>query len=427
MYKRRFRRWGLWKHSEDSQDTAQDCTGTGPDLNVELTGKLIPPAPAARVAVRKSAVSLKAPIPEPGGSYTLRNEEMMYRAIRNYYDAAFSAQRWTFSGHVRSRAASAEDFHAHQPAVNRTKDIFEAGLETWECFLAAQDLLERPDRGSKGGKGDDFAQGIRLMRVAFARLAQLLASDSEPPFLFFWLMQIFILFLESPHPTAQLWRILLLGGISPNRFYLHICADIAIEIFKRQIGPYHRWTVSLRNFSIVNLHRRGTGDPEDKTARFRHLLQQLEAHSGYDIRHIDVLCAWSSHYLYSSSTMPGSSQEMLDQGIGMLEGVLRDPKKARAMRDNLGGGFNVYSLLASMYEKQERWDEAERAIRSAMELAELQLARTGENLDLYEGNVQLEIILRGQGKMQEADDAEEARKRLVREALEKVGESEDSA
>ena len=117
---------------------------------------------------------------------------------------------------------------------------------------------------------------------------------------------------------------------------------------------------------------------------------------------------------------------MLEKGISLLEGVLHDPKKARAVWENPGGGFNVYSLLTGMYEKQERWGDAECAIRSAIKLAELERAMTGKSGDLLEGHIELEIVLRAQGKMREADDVEEERKKLVKESLEKVAESEDS-
>lgn len=375
----------------------------------------------------------------------------MYRAIRDYYDAAFATQRWTFDGENPSTVVR-PDLATHELAVQRTSQAFKAGEELWVRFRTALNLLERPSRGNNGGKQGDFAQGVRLMRVAFAELSHLL-SDCEPPLLFFSLVQVMMLFRESSardfrsvetqllkhlhdltstatgaprHPTALLWRILWAGnrGVLRNRYQLCMCAAVAIEKFSQYIGYSHLWTVELSNFSIYTLHAAGTGDPEDKTTRFRNLLQQLETLETYDARHLNVVCCWANHYWLHGKQ---GNVEMLEEAITLLEGVLRDPRKRQAVEEHADPGFNVYSLLTSIYDRLGRWDVAEQRIRSAIKLAERDWLTTGGDGDLFEGLNRLEIVLRAQGKIDEADAAQQERKRLVKESLERVGEKEDCA
>ncbi|GAB1312799.1 Clr5 domain-containing protein [Madurella fahalii] len=436
MYKRRFRSWGLWKHDRDNSIAGAVRHGSQPYA-----------AQSALTLVRRT------PTPEPGDSFELRNEEMMYRVIRDYYDAAFSARRWVFRSDSPGQAGFEQDPHAHQLAVERTRRAFNDGQETWLRFRAALNLLERPSAGSNGGKEDDFAQGVRMMRVAFAELSTIL-SDCEPPLLFLWLLQVMMIFRESPardfrpvemqllkhlhdltsttagqprHATALLWRTLWSGGrgIPRDRYHLRICTAIAIEKFTQYLGFSHIWTVDLSNFSIFTLRAAGDGDPEEKTTRYRTLLQRLEALGVYDDRHINVLCCWANHY-WQHGRKEGNL-EILREGIAMLTGILRDPRKAQALESYPGSGFNLYSILTSMYYRLEQWELAECYVRRAIVLAEIERAETGEDGDLFEGLIKLEMVLRAQGKISEADAVQEERKRLVKESLERVGEKEDSA
>lgn len=436
MYKRRFRRWGLWKHEEGGDIAGPAEHRSQPNA-----------AQSASVLIRR------APTPELGDSFELRNEELMYRAIRDYYDAAFSTRRWVFHDDNPGRFTTEQDLQTHRLAVERTKRAFNDGQETWLRFRAALNLLERPFGGNNGGKEDDFSQGVRLMRVAFAELS-LAISDCEPPLLFLWLMQVMVIFSESSirdfrpvelqllkhlhgltsttagsprHATALLWRILWSGGrgIPRDRYHLTICTAVAIEKFTQYLGFSHTWTVDLSNFSIFTLRAAGTGDPDEKTTRFRTLLQRLEALEPYDDRHINVLCCWANHY-WQHGRKEGN-EEILREGIAMLSGVLHDPRKAQALEGHPGSGFNLYSLLTSMYHRLERWEQAEYYIRRGIGLAELERAETGEDGDLFEGFIKLEMVLRAQDKIFEADAVQEERKRLVKESLERVGESEDSA
>ncbi|CAI4215837.1 unnamed protein product [Parascedosporium putredinis] len=389
MYKTRFRRWDLWKHSSQSNPAHQTHA---PD--------------------------------------DLRHEEMVYRALRDYYDGAFAARRWAFEGD-----------HDRQ-AIARTQKAMRAGEETYSRFRAAVLMLERPSCGNNRGKTGDFAQGVRLMRISFAELPRFVcpSSSCEPPLLPLWMMYVTALFRESSardfrpverqllrhlheltvsppgvggpvHPTAVLWRTLWLGiqngpsnyASSGRRHHLAMCANIAVERFSRQIGPLHPWTVELRGLAIGLIHPNGEGNPDDKTRQFRSLLQDLEnQHPTYDPRHIVVVSCWASHYRH--------------HGVNQALSIDKYPD----------GAFNVYSLLANMSYRLHRWDVAEESIRHATALARRHREETGEDGDLFEGLNGLEVILRAQGKVVDADTVQEERQRLVRDGLERVGEKEES-
>ncbi|KAL2146588.1 hypothetical protein VTI28DRAFT_3479 [Corynascus sepedonium] len=427
MYKSRFRRWGLWKHSQ--------------------TGTASPSAEGEnRKATHSSAALIRrTPTPEPGDASQVYNEELMYRVLRDYYDASFAAQRWAFEG-VRPPG---RDLLAHELAVKRTKKAHNDGQETFWRFRSALDLLEKHSKTNTGRRKDgDFTQGVLLMRVAFAELSKLL-HEVESPHLFPWLLHAMVLFNESPardfrpvesqllkhlhdlttltppgsrHPTSALWRTLWSGGrgMVRNRYHLDKCTQIAVESFTRHIGDLHTNTVDLINFSILGLLRNGTGDPEIKSARFRSLLSRLEGLGVYDDRHINVLCCWVSHYRHhGSSNHDGVDVTMIERGIALLKGIFADPDKVRVVENHVGSAFNIFSLLSSMHYRLGRFDVAESYMRRALVFAERERAQTGEDGDLLEGYIGLEIVLRAQGKAAEADAVREERARLVREALEK--------
>lgn len=113
------------------------------------------------------------------------------------------------------------------------------------------------------------------------------------------------------------------------------------------------------------MHPNGVGDPEDKTRRFRDLSQQLEALDVYDTRHITVICCWASHYRHHGSKQ--GSRELLGEGITLLDGVLRNPDKARAVHEDPKGAFNIYSLLCSMNYRLGRLIAPENSMRHAIE------------------------------------------------------------
>lgn len=376
----------------------------------------------------------------------------MYRAIRDYYHGSFSAQRWAFDNPCnQGEEAGQNALSVRRLAVERTKHLFKAGEETWLRFRAAVDLLERPLQVDGASKEDDFAQGVRLIRIAFAELSHIL-SECEPPLLFVWLMQIMILFRESlardfrpietqllkhlhdltstavgqpRHATALLWRILWSGGrgIPRERHHLRACTAIALESFTQHLGSTHPWTIELSNFSIYTWSAPGSGDPEYKTTRYRRLLQHLETLDTYDSRHLNVVCCWANHYWHHGKKDPDSG--MFQKAISLLHGVLRDPRKAQSVTDHPEAGFNVYSLLTSIHNRLNQWDMAEWCVRRAIRLGEREMARTGANGDLFEALIRLEMVLRAQGRDAEADAAEEERKALAKTSLEKVGETED--
>ncbi|KAK0627363.1 hypothetical protein B0T14DRAFT_563172 [Immersiella caudata] len=439
MYKTRFRRWGLWKHCCPSTSGSDD------------RGRI------------QQALTRRHRTRAPN---EWRDEELLYRTIRDYYDGAFWSRRWAsdFGGSTLSAEGTGE------LAIQRTKDAFRLGDENYVRFRAAALLIERPSHGNNNGKAGDFAQGVRLMRICFAELSRVLLAGPdtmESPTMVIWLMYIMVLFRESSardfrpvevqllghmrgltssegstsenrarHPTAGLWRALSLAGstgggsrFASDRHFINKCAAIALDRFSHHIGYFHPWTVDLRGFAIGLLRPNGTGPAEEKTARFMELLRELEAETGgvYDMRHINAICCWASHYRHHGVRPENPDLSALGEGISMLEGVLDDPGKRPAVEKFPDGAFNMHSLLARMHQELRRYDVAERYMRRGVELAMRARDHTGEDGDLFEGLNGLEVILRAQGKAAEADAVQEDRKRLVIETLESVGEKEDSA
>ena len=413
MYKSRFRRWGLWKHNPTSREPPSlICHTRAPD---ELHG-----------------------------------EETVYRAISDYYNGAFSARRWAYDN---DNPLGQQDCLA----VERTNSALARGNEIYVRFRAAVLLLERPSRGNNGGKAGDFAQGVRLIRISFAELSDiLLGSNIEPPLLPLWLMYVMVLFRESSirdfspvdlqlrkhlvdltssstpaarerHPTSLLWHTLIPPNASHHsvplsRHHLNTIAGLATSLFSSHIGPFHPWTIELSNFAIGLLLPNGHGPPQKKTARFQSLLGQLDTLPVYDLRHINTVCCFASHYRHHGKHDPST----LHSGISLLEGVLTNPIKGQVVREHPDHEFNMYSLLANMNDQLGRWAVAEGWMRRGVELARRKRQRTEEDGDLFEGLNGLEVVLRAQGKVEEADAVLEERRGLVREALEGVGEKEDS-
>ncbi|KAK5659150.1 hypothetical protein OQA88_1240 [Cercophora sp. LCS_1] len=361
MYKTRFRRWGLWKHA---------------------------PCPASN---EPSAVVLSMQTP-----VRLQGEEAAHRALRDYYDGSFLMHRWQSQEIGPAR-------------LTREDEAIKSGVGTYVRFRTAVSLLERPSRGNNGGKAGDFAQGVRLMRTPFAELPGILARG-ESPLLPLWLIYITTLFRESSARDFRPVEIQLLRHL---------------QVLQTP-WPLSPWTVDLNGLAIGLIHPNGQGNPDDKTVRFRQLFQNLETHEPrYDLRHINTLCCWASHYRHHGGKQ--GRVDILEEGISMVEGVLSDPAKAAVIDEYLEGAYNMYILLASMNHKLGRMDVAEDHVRHAIGLARRHWEETGEENDLFEGMNGLEIILRAQGKVVEADSVMVERKMLVRSTLEMVGEEEDSA
>jgi hypothetical protein len=230
MYKSRFRRWGLWKHSSTTHEPSSPiCDTRAPD--------------------------------------ELYSEENLYRAVKDYYHGAFSAGRWAYEDHSPLP-------HQDHLAVERTKQAFARCNEIYVRFRAAVLLLGRPSQDNNGGKAGDFAQGVRLMRISFAELSDiLLGSGTEAPLLPLWLMYVMVLFRESStrefrpvevqlrkhladltfssplitrgrHPTSLLWRALIPpspsnSSVPLSRHHLNTIAALTTSAFSAHLGPLH--------------------------------------------------------------------------------------------------------------------------------------------------------------------------------------------
>ncbi|KAK3319126.1 hypothetical protein B0H66DRAFT_623506 [Apodospora peruviana] len=239
-YKTRVRHWGLWKYTApDSNTNAQQAQAQG-STHYQYQTSSVP---------RTSGETMRC--------CTMPFEIIMMPPCR--FGAGHSICLTTILTHPEEAA--------HRIAVKRTKRVWARGDEIYNCFRAAVMLLERPSQGNNGGKAGDFAQGVRLMRISFAELSQVLL-DLEPPPLPLWLMYIMAMFRETSasdfrpmeaqllrhlyeltttgaasHPTVLLWRAFWSGSrnrgfASTNRHDLNKCAAIAVDIFSGTSATY---------------------------------------------------------------------------------------------------------------------------------------------------------------------------------------------
>ncbi|KAK0715212.1 hypothetical protein B0H67DRAFT_489165 [Lasiosphaeris hirsuta] len=471
MYKSRFRRWGLWKHNQadkvveivrlkkerDAAHKPSEFLINGRRVDLERIESYLrrndkmrrylasaaananpPPTPAEASAI---ALICRTPSPDPGrvclaAPDELQSEEIMYRAIRDYYDGAFSSRRWIFDDDADPSSP------ALTMALQKTSEGIKHGLEIWLRFRAALILLEQP----LAKDGSNHAEGIKLMRVSFAQLSQNILSGHEAPMLLFWIMHVMTLFRESHardfhriemqllkhlyelttttpsgsrHATSFLWRTLWGGGkgIARDRHHLRMCTAAAVEQFARHIGHLHPRTVELLNFSIFSSTPAGGADAADKEARFRDLYRRLETLNVFDGRHLEVVCCLASHLRRHGK---------LAESAALLEEILHTPKKANALSEFPAVSFNVHSLLGFIKVKMEQPVEAESYYRTAVNIAKVARQTSDEDGDLFEGLMGLEMSLRAQGKQSDADAVLAEHRALVKESLEKMGEREDS-
>lgn len=111
----------------------------------------------------------------------------------------------------------------------------------------------------------------------------------------------------------------------------------------------------------------------------------------------------------------------------LLDEALEHPTRAALLPKFPGGAFNVHSLLMTINTGLKRYDKAEYYTRRGIDIAREARKTTNEDGDLFEGLNGLEVILRAQGRVADAEAVLLERKALVKESLEKVGEKEDSA
>ncbi|KAK3935430.1 hypothetical protein QBC46DRAFT_323408 [Diplogelasinospora grovesii] len=441
MYKTRFKRWGLWKHNRAG--------------NVIEIVRLKKQRDAAQKPSQFLLHGRRKPIPTYlRGPDELQNEEGMYRAIRDYYDGALSAQRWVFNEDISSPSSTGLLVQAKRTSValRRGTDVwlrFRTALATLEEAAIAESSLTIPCRTTP----DKKAQGIKLMRICFAELSQIILSGYESPMLLFWLLHVMTLFRESTelqqssdpqlgrsvelqllkhlyeltattpqghhHPTARLWRMLWSGGkgIGRDRYHLRLCTNAAVEQFERHIGYLHPRTVELLTFSIFSSTPTGAANAQEKEDRFRTLYNQLQTSEVFDGRHLEVLCCLASHLRRHGK---------LEEGEALLEEILTDPERAQVLGRFPEDNFNVHSLLGNIKNRLGRPAEAEPLYRKAIGIAKIARRTSNEDSDLFEGLFGLEKSLRDQGRLEEADEVVEEHRALVRESLEKVGEKEDT-
>ncbi|KAK9779753.1 hypothetical protein SCAR479_03360 [Seiridium cardinale] len=453
MYKNRFKRWGLKKYTkassagenvrvkkEEQEDKPGPVThnalisrakggGNGPLVKASEKRKRPQPTKALLSStVRKPAL---APAPSPTFSFAPRlytgisspfvQEESTYHDLKRYYDASFSSfSTWT-------QTSPSTDVVQLKPGLTQIRDDLQ---DLHSRFRIAMNKIT-----TQTPSPSDRADGIRILRVCFARLPMVLAA--EDPLLINHVLDIIRRlqdagqdFLEAqfkrhiawlaqtpgqPYSTSLLWRILM-NGIPLDRYHRSLFTQLAVDAFQQHLGKWHFETLQVWMWLLFNREDnaflRGYG--------LRELYAQLEAAVGkevFDDRHLDILMNLASHHLRS---------EEPEEAVGVVNSVLLDPTRQSVLEAHLGIAYNFYWLIGKALGKQGNHTQAEGYLREALEVARRQMGHDDADDAAYlSAMTALELNLRDQGRMNDADDMLEKRQAYIRQSLEKVGETED--
>lgn len=422
------------------------------------------PLPYSRTQSPSSSSSSSAltrtPSPEPvylRAPDHLQSAENMYRAIRDYYTASFSAGRWSFE----------EDLSpAERPsaAVLQTRAGVLRGFEIWRRFGTALRLFHDPRRP------DNRAQSIKIIRICFAELTATLLSERESPLLLIWVMHVLIMLrgADPPgsaggmqrverfllrhlyelteaggstggigrgkrggrHPTSILWQVLWGGGkgvffggergdgmvgSGPGADYHHLrtCIDAAADQFALHSGKMHKRTVELRSLSIFCRLPMFHPDAEEQLRQFRALFAEVQALGVFDGRDLDVR-AWLAAHL--------SSMGRLDEAAELMEELLQSPQKWAVVESTPEAMPCLNLLIGSIRLAQGRMADAERHLRIVTDVGRVAWAESNEDVHLSDGLLALDECLRAQGRLAEAEEAIAEHRLLLSKALEKRGE-----
>ncbi|KAK0726427.1 hypothetical protein B0T21DRAFT_293585, partial [Apiosordaria backusii] len=414
---------------------------------------------------------------------TLQSTEDMYRAIRDYYSASFSSNRWSFLEDITSPDQATND-----KAVVATHTGVRRGFEIWRRLMTAVRLFHDTSHP------DNRAQSIKVIRITFAELTATLLSGAESPLLFFWIMHALTLFRSIPdtnfqsietyllkhlfeltetvrlqngatHPTAQLWKVLYSNGkgllFSPPDDPVVVSSYpspanssssdsestpppppqlISISPNKVILNHTHLSTLitsAADLFSSSPLY----GPLHKRTIEFRNfaIFTSLPA---FHPSSPDQLSQFQTLYTTVTSQIPQfDGREMdvrawlashyftmgqLSQAEALLEPILTDPDKL-AVVDKVQEASESFNLLyGSIKMAMGRMEEAEGILRKVVERGRRNWREHGEEVHLSDGLLALDQCLRLQGRTEEADEIIKEHRRLLSEALIKRGE-EDGA
>ncbi|KAK0661637.1 hypothetical protein QBC41DRAFT_382857 [Cercophora samala] len=405
----------------------------------------------------------------------LQSTENMYRAVRDYYTASFSSNRWSFLEDITSPEQATND-----KAVVATHTGVRRGFEIWRRLMTAVRLFHDTSHP------DNRAQSIKVIRITFAELTATLLSGRESPLLFFWIMHALTLFRSIPdpnfqwietyllkhlfeltetvrlkngaaHPTAQLWKVLYSNGkgllFSPdpppspsppspssssesdsstptppppgsdtkallNHTHLSSLIDLATSLFSTHFSPLHKRTIELSNLSIfTSLPPHHPSSPQVQTPKFHSLFSHVTASLPdlFDGREMDVRAWLASHYFTLGDLAAASA---------LLEPILLDPVKLKEVNrvQEASESFNL--LYGSIKMAMGEVGAAEGILREVIRRGRRSWRAHGEDVHLSDGLLALDQCLRVQGRTKEADEVIREHRQLLREALMRRGEED---
>ncbi|KAH6659258.1 hypothetical protein BKA67DRAFT_8937 [Truncatella angustata] len=441
MYKHRFKLWGLAKYKRPTKEISTLQTkkvayrtrhsGSAVSIKSEDT-KPDGSKPTERAyraqLVKSNALPLHASgsaaiDPRFGITSPYFHEESMYHAIKDYYNASFSSLfTWTeispSTGVVQVKP--------------RLLQIREQLQDLHSRFRIALNKLSGPQPLNPA----DLAEGIKILRVCFARFPDILAA--EDPILISHVLDLIRRVQESGHTfiETQLRRHIfwlaktrgqprstsllshaLMIELPLDRYHRSLLTEIAVHAFQQYLGPYHFETLQLKMWLLFNREEssflRGYG--------LRQLYSQLESDVGKDVfddRHMDILMNLSSHYFRAGEP---------ESALSVVNYVFLNPARLEALKKVPEILYNFYWLAGKALGKQSKHIDAEGYFRKALSVAQQKLDKNATDDSSYLSVMTaLELNLRDQDRLNDADEVLAMRQAYIRKSLASVGEQEST-
>ncbi|KAK4640813.1 hypothetical protein QC761_606900 [Podospora bellae-mahoneyi] len=410
-----------------------------------------PPSTSTALSLSRSPSPRNLQAPD-----TLQSTENMYRAVRDYFMASFTSNRWSFLEDTTSADQARND-----KAVMATHTGVRRGFEIWRRLMTAVRLFHDTSHP------DNRAQSIKVIRITFAELTSTLSSGRESPLLFFWVMHALTLFRSIPdpnfqrleiyllkhlfeltetvrlqngaipHPTAQLWKVLYSNGqsllFSPpsspspdnddkspliNHTHLSSLISLAVSLFSSHYSPLHKRTIELSNLAIfTSLPPHHPSSSTLLTPKFHSLFTRVTSSlpDVFDGREMDVRAWLASHYFTLGDLTSASS---------LLEPILLDPIKLKEVNKVQEASESFNLLYGSIKMAMGDVRAAEGILRQVIKRGRISWKEHGEDVHLSDGLLALDQCLRVQGRTKEADEVIKEHRQLLREALMRRGEED---
>ncbi|KAI1842486.1 hypothetical protein JX266_011381 [Neoarthrinium moseri] len=435
MYKHRFKRWGVVKYVNALNARKIARLERDDDLHHSSRGALVIRPQATDIATPMASTARPKSTHPPAGNgaellpqlYTrvsspFIRDESAFHSVKLYYDVSFgSSSTWT-------QVSPSSGVVEVKPNLPQIRDQLQ-DLHT-RFRIALNKLTVKPTNPA------ELVEGIKIMRVAFARLPLVLAS--EDPILINHILDLVRrlqdsgqTYLESqlrrhiaalaqapgqPHSTTIISRILS-SGFPLDRDHRVLLTQIVVEEFRQHLGPWHFETLQLEMWYLFNREQ----DWQSRAYVLRRLYAKVEAGVGKDVfddRHLDILMNLSSALLRA---------EEPEQVLEVTGQVFSDSDRRSELDKHPDHAYNFYWLSAKALGKQDKHLEAESYVRMAMGIAKKRVQEDNDDDVTYLSAMEALVTnLRNQGRLSDADEVHNEMQTWIRNSLEKVGEKEDA-